>query len=118
VKASILTRETVNTVDAVDRGFPEFRVGDLIEVYQIVKEGDKEREQKFEGNVICIRKNGVSSTFTVRKIGDKNIGIERIFPFYSPNISKINKLKTGQVRRAKLFYLRDRIGKTSKIKGH
>ncbi len=118
MKASVLTKETINGIDVVDRGFPEFRVGDLIEVYQIVKEGDKEREQKFEGNVISISKNGISSTFTVRKIGDKNIGVERIFPYYSPNISKIKQLKTGIVRRAKLFYLRDLVGKVAKIKGH
>lgn len=118
MKANFFTKETINAIGIEDRGFPDFRVGDLIEVYQIVKEGEKEREQKFEGSVIGFSKNGISSTFTVRKIGDKGIGIERIFPYYSPNISKIKTLKAGKVRRAKLFYLRDRIGKHAKIKGH
>ena len=118
MKAAALTKETINTVGLVERDFPEFKVGDLIEVYQIVKEGDKEREQKFEGSVIAISNNGISSTFTVRKIGNKNVGIERIFPYYSPAIASIKKLKNGRVRRAKLFYLRDRVGKFAKIKGH
>lgn len=113
-----ISRESIQSLGLEDRGFPDFGVGDRIEVFQIVKEGDKEREQKFEGDVIAFRNNGISTTFTVRKIASKGVGVERIFPYYSPIIAKIAKLKTGVVRRAKLYYLRDRIGKGLKIKGH
>lgn len=118
MKANFFSKETINSFGIEPRDFPEFNVGDKIEVFQIVKEGDKEREQRFEGNVIAFNKNGASTTFTVRKIGAKNIGVERIFPYYSPAIAKITKLKSGIVRRAKLFFLRDKIGKDAKIKGH
>ncbi len=118
MKANFLTKETVNAVGTEARELPDFKVGDLVEVYQIVKEGDKEREQKFEGSVIAIHNNGVSSTFTVRKIGDKGVGIERIYPYYSPSISQVKTLKSGSVHKAKLFYLRDKVGKAAKIKGH
>lgn len=118
MKANFFTKETINSFGIDNRETPDFKVGDLIEVYQLVKEGDKEREQKFEGCVIAIHNNGVSSTFTVRKIGDKGVGIERIYPYYSPNISKIKKVKSGVVRKAKLFYLRDKIGKAAKVQGH
>lgn len=113
-----ISRESIKSIGLEDRGFPDFKVGDRIEVFQIVKEGDKEREQKFEGDVISFKKSGISTTFTVRKLASKGIGVERIFPYYSPVITKIAKLKTGIVRRAKLYYLRDRIGKGVKIKGH
>ena len=126
MKAKTLTKETVLDFECVDRGFPEFSVGDKIEVFQIVKESvregnkekEKEREQKFEGNVITYRKNGAGTSFTVRKISTKGIGVERTFPYYSPIITKINKIKEGKVRRAKLYYLRDKVGKETKIKGH
>lgn len=118
MKANTFTKETINSVGMESRDFPDFQVGDKIAVFQIVKEGEKEREQRFEGDVIAFSKNGASSTFTVRRIGAKNIGVERTFPYYSPAIAKIQKIKSGIVRRAKLFFLRDRIGKEAKIKGH
>ncbi len=118
MKSSGITKETIKFIDQEDRGFPDFKVGDAIEVYQIVKEGDKEREQRFEGNVIAFNRNGISTTFTVRKISAKNIGVERIFPYYSPAITRIKKIKSGKVRRAKLFFLRNKVGKSAKIKGH
>ncbi len=116
MKAAFLTKETIMLHGVVDRNFAEFNVGDTIEVAQIVKEGDKERIQLFTGDVIGIHNNGISSTFTVRKIGANNIGVERIFPFHAPVIQGISLVKQGRVRRAKLYYVRDRIGKAARIK--
>ena len=95
---------------------PQFRSGDTISIGVKVVEGDKSRVQQFEGTVIAISSGkGTSKTFTVRKISN-GIGVERIFPFHSPNIDSIKVLKRGKVRRAKLYYLRDRVGKSAKIK--
>ncbi len=94
---------------------PEFRAGDLIKVYSKIVEGGKERITTFQGTVIQLRGAGPSKTFTVRKISG-GIGVERIYPLYSPNITKIEVKKRGQVRKAKLFYLRGKKGKKSKIK--
>ena len=116
MKASTLTKETVLQVDLPQRDFPTFNVGDTIEVDQIIQEDKKERIQKFAGNVIAMRKNGAGSTFIVRKIAAGSIGVEKIFPYYSPMISAIKVIKEGIVRRAKLFYLRDAVGKAAKIK--
>ena len=92
----------------------EFRSGDRIKVYYKIKEGDKSRVQPYEGLVIAIKGQDLQSkTFTVRKIGNKEIGVERIFPLQSPNIDKIEIMQRGNVRRAKLYYLRDRIGKAA-----
>ena len=116
MKARVLTKETIKDVGVTDRGFPEFRVGDTIEVAQIVKEGEKERIQKFVGDVIAFHKNGIATTFMIRRIGANSIGVERIFPYYSPIISDVRLVKRGKVRRAKLFYIRDRVGKSARIK--
>lgn len=116
MKAQTLTKETILDLGTEDRGFPQFRVGDTIEVSQIVKEGSKERIQKFIGDVIADHTNGVSSTFTVRKIGANSIGVERIFPYYSPIIADIKLIRYGKVRRAKLYYVRDLVGKAARIK--
>lgn len=90
---------------------PDFRVGDTIKVFYRVREEKKERIQPFEGIAIVVKGSGVSKTFTVRKVASQGIGVERIFPFHSPNIQKIEVIKRGKVRRAKLYYLRERIGK-------
>ena len=95
--------------------FPQFNVGDRIRVHVRVIEGDKERIQPFEGNVISIKGSGVGRTFTVRKIAS-GVGVERIFPFATPKISKIEIVKQGKVRRAKLYYLRSLSGKAARIK--
>jgi len=92
-----------------------FNQGDHIRVYVRVVEGDKERIQPFEGDVINIRGNGTNKTFTVRKISS-GVGVERIFPFNSPKITKVELLKQGDIRRAKLYYLRNLSGKAAKIK--
>ena len=115
MKAKQLTKETILSVDVVDRGFPQFRVGDSIEVSQIVTEGAKERIQIFGGDVIAQNRNGIATTFTVRRIGAGGVGVERIYPYYSPIIDSIRVVKRGKVRRAKLFYLRDRVGRSARV---
>ncbi|MBW6441595.1 50S ribosomal protein L19 [Patescibacteria group bacterium] len=96
---------------------PEFRVGDTIRVSYKIIEGDKVRTQPYQGIVIGKKGSGESKTFTVRKIGADSVGVERIFPLFSPNIEGINIIKRGKVRRAKLYYLRDRVGrKATRIK--
>jgi len=97
------------------KDFPEFRAGDNIEISYKIIEGTKERIQKFRGDVIQMRGKGGTRTFTLRKISN-GIGVERIFPFSSPHIVEIKVLKSGKVRRAKLFYLRNLVGKKARIK--
>lgn len=94
---------------------PEFRAGDTLRLAVKIKEGDKTRVQNYEGVCISLRGEGVSKTVTVRKIGANGVGIERIFPIYSESLEKIEVLRRGRVRRAKLFYLRDRAGKSARI---
>jgi large subunit ribosomal protein L19 len=101
--------------DQLRSDMPNFRAGDRVKVHVRVIEGDKERIQPFEGNVIAIRGGGISKTFTVRKISS-GVGVERIFPFNSPKIQKVEVLREGKVRRAKLFYLRNLSGKAARIK--
>jgi large subunit ribosomal protein L19 len=98
------------------KNIPEFKAGDTVRVAVEIKEGDKKRIQNFEGVCIAIRGEGTGKTFTVRKIGANNIGVERIFPLYSDSIKDIKVLRIGRVRRAKLYYLRDRKGKAARIK--
>ena len=88
-----------------------FRVGDTVKVYQQFTSGEKKQTQAFEGLVISIRGRGMSKNFTVRKIASDSIGVEKIWPINSPNLKKIEIKKKGNTRRAKLYYLRDRIGK-------
>lgn len=103
------TRESKNT-------FPDFSAGDTVNVHVKIKEGNKERVQQFQGTVIQRKNlNTNGETFTVRKVSN-GIGIERIFPLLSPNLDKIEVLKKGDVKRARLFYLRGRQGKAARIK--
>lgn len=95
---------------------PEFKSGDTVNVHYRVREGEKERIQQFQGVVISRKGTGPNQTFIVRKISAGNIGVERIFPLYSPFIAKIEVKKEGDVRRSKLYYLRDRRGKAARIK--
>ena len=92
-----------------------FKSGDTITVYYKIKEGEKERTQFFKGDVIQRKGSGLTETFTIRKISN-GIGVERIFPINSPGIEKIEVNKTGKVRRARIFYLRQRTGKSARIK--
>jgi large subunit ribosomal protein L19 len=102
--------------DQLKTDYPKFNSGDRIKVHVKVIEGDKERIQPFEGDVINIRGAGLNKTFTVRKLSS-GVGVERIFPFNSPKISKIELIREGNVRRAKLYYLRKLSGKAARIKG-
>mgnify|MGYP006284814383 CR=1 FL=1 len=109
----------MNKVDAVSAAqlkddLPEFHSGDTLNVHVKVVEGDKERIQVFQGVVINRRGAGMSETFTIRKISN-GVGVERIFPVHSPNIAKIERLREGKVRRAKLFYLRNLRGRAARI---
>jgi len=97
------------------REVPEFRSGDTVIVYTKVQEGDRERLQAFEGIVIGRRNRGFNSSFTVRKISYGE-GVERVFPLYSPQVAKIEVKRRGDVRRAKLYYLRDLSGKAARIR--
>ncbi len=94
---------------------PEINVGDTVKVHVKIKEGEKERIQIFEGTVIAKKHGGVSETFTVRRVAH-GCGIERVFPVHSPNVAKVEIVRSGRVRRAKLYYLRDRVGKAAKVK--
>lgn len=95
--------------------FPDFRVGDTVKVHVIIREGDKERVQAFEGVVIRRTKGGTRGTFTVRKVS-YGVGVERIFPMHTPRIEKVEVIARGRVRRGRLFYLRDLAGKAARIK--
>ena len=99
----------------VKQSVPEFSVGDTVKVMVKVIEGDRERLQAFEGVVIARKNGGISETFTVRRISF-GIGVEKTFPIHSPKVADIQVVRRGKVRRAKLYYLRDRVGKSSKVK--
>ena len=110
----------MNLMQAVDKSqmrkdIPAFRPGDTVRVHVKIKEGDKFRIQVFEGVVIGIKHNRVSSTFTVRKVSS-GYGVERIFPVHSPIIDRLEVVKSGKVRRARLYYLRGRRGKAARLK--
>ncbi len=106
-------QENTSTAIAEVKEVPDFRAGDTIEVHYRITEGDKTRIQPYEGVVISKKGEGVSKTFTVRKIGADGIGVERIFPLYSPNIEKLLVKKKAKVRRAKLYYLREKKGRAA-----
>ena len=94
---------------------PEFNVGDTVKVYAKIKEGNRERIQVFEGTVIKRQNGGIRETFTVRKTSN-GIGVEKTWPLHSPNVEKVEVVRKGKVRRAKLNYLRNRVGKKAKVK--
>jgi len=94
---------------------PQFEIGDTVKVHVQIKEGDKSRIQVFEGTVIAKKHGGISETFTVRRVAH-GVGIERVFPVHSPVVDKVEVIRHGKVRRAKLYYLRDRVGKAAKVK--
>ena len=93
----------------------EFGVGDTVKVYGKIREGNRERIQIFEGTVLKIQGTGVRATFTVRKASN-GVGVEKTWPLHSPNVEKVEVIRRGKVRRAKLYYLRDRVGKKAKVK--
>lgn len=112
-----MSTELMNLVEATQLrdDIPAFAPGDTVDVHVRVIEGSKERIQKFTGVVISMRGEGSKKTFTVRKVSN-GVGVERIFPLYSPKLARIERVREGRVRRAKLFYLRELRGKAARIK--
>ena len=94
---------------------PQIEIGDFVKVYVRIKEGDKSRIQMFEGTVIAKKHGGIEESFTVRRIS-YGVGVEKVFPLHAPTIEKVETVRKGKVRRAKLYYLRDRVGKAAKVK--
>ena len=110
----------MNVINAIEReqlrlDMPAFRPGDTIKVYLRILEGEKERIQVFQGAVLRLRRGGVNSTFTVRKVSD-GVGVERVFPMHSPFIERVEVVSQGKVRRSRLYYLRALRGKAARIK--
>ena len=103
------------TADMLKKDAPEILIGSTVKVHVRIKEGEKERIQVFEGTVIARKGSGVSETFTVRRVS-YGVGVERVFPIHSPNVAKVETVRHGRVRRSKLYYLRDRVGKAAKVK--
>ena len=101
--------------EALQKETANVQVGDTVRVHVKVKEGSRERIQVFEGTVIAKKHGGIHETFTVRRIS-YGVGVEKVFPLYSPVIEKVETVRRGKVRRAKLYYLRDRVGKAAKVK--
>ncbi len=103
------------TNEQLKKEIPLIRVGDTVRVYNKIKEGNRERIQLFEGTVIGKHGGGISETFTVRRVS-YGVGVEKTFPVHSPNVEKVEIVRVGKIRRAKLYYLRGRVGKASKVK--
>ena len=101
--------------DSMKEAAPKFAIGDTVRVDVKIREGDRERIQAFEGTVIAKKGSGVAETFTVRRVS-YGVGVERVFPLHSPNVAAVTIVRQGKVRRSKLYYLRDRVGKAAKVK--
>ena len=100
---------------SMKKELPSFSIGDTVKVGVRIREGKTERVQMFEGRVIAIKGSGISKTFTVRRVS-YGVGVERVFPLHSANVDSVEVIRKGKVRRAKLYYLRDRVGKAAKVK--
>ena len=103
------------SADSLKENAPSFDIGDTIRVEVKIREGERERIQAFEGTVIAKKGSGVAETFTVRRVS-YGVGVERVFPLHSPNVAAVKVVRKGKVRRSKLYYLRDRVGKAAKVK--
>ncbi len=103
------------TNEQLKKEVPQFNVGDTVRVHNKIVEGTRERIQLFEGTVIAKKNGGISETFTVRRVS-YGVGVEKTFPLHSPRVEKVEVTRHGKVRRAKLYYLRDRVGKATKVK--
>jgi len=101
--------------DSLKSELPKFHIGDTVKVHVNIREGQRERIQMFEGTVIARKGSGISETFTVRRVA-YGVGVERVFPIHGPNIKGVDVVRRGRVRRSKLYYLRDRVGKAAKVK--
>lgn len=108
--------ESFEKMQIAGKNRPSFKAGDTLRLGIKIQEGDKSRIQNYEGVCIAVRGNGVDRTFTVRKMGANNVGVEKVFPLYSETLERIEVLRIGRVRRARLYYLRDRKGKSARIK--
>ena len=109
--------EIIKNIEAeqLKKEVPQFNVGDTVRVHALIKEVNRERIQIFEGTVIAKKHGGIEETITVRRLS-YGVGVEKVFPVHSPSIEKIETVRTGFVRRAKLYYLRDRVGKAAKVR--
>lgn len=103
------------TQDQLKPEVPEFHVGDTVRVHVRIKEGERERIQMYEGTVIARQGGGISESFTVRRVAH-GVGMERVFPLHSPNVADVEVIRKGSPRRAKLYYLRDRVGRSARVK--
>ena len=112
---SIETEEINRVKQELNKQLPEIYVGDTVRVGVKIKEGNKERVQPYEGTVIAMRNGGINETITVRRVF-QGVGVERVFLIHSPRIASIQVMRRGKVRRAKLYYLRDRVGKATRVK--
>ena len=101
--------------DSLKKDLPQFSIGDTVRVDVKIREGDRERIQAFEGTVIAKKCSGIAETFTVRRVS-YGVGVERVFQIHSPNVQDVKVIRRGRVRRSKLYYLRDRVGKAAKVK--
>jgi len=101
--------------DSLKSELPQFSIGDTVRVSVKIREGERERIQQFEGTVIAKKGSGISEAFTVRRVS-YGVGVERVFPIHSPNVADVKVIRNGRVRRAKLYYLRDRVGKAAKVR--
>ena len=112
-----MSQEILNSVSApVNENVPDIRSGDIVDVHVRIKEGSRERVQVFKGTVISVKNGGINSSFTVRRIASNGIGVERTFLSRSPRLEKVNINRHSHVRRSKLYYLRDRTGKSARLK--
>ena len=109
--------ETVKQIgkEQMKENVPQFSIGDTVKVHNLIKEGTRERIQMFEGIVIRKKNGGISETFTVRRIS-YGVGVEKTFPLHSPHVVNVEVIRRGKVRRSRLYYLRDRVGKAAKVK--
>ena len=103
------------TAGQIKENAPVIKIGSTVKVHVKIREGERERIQVFEGTVIARNNSGIAETFTVRRVS-YGVGVERVFPVHSPNVDKVEIVREGKVRRAKLYYLRDRVGKAAKVK--
>ena len=103
------------TAECLKTEIPAFEIGDTVNVEVKIREGERERIQAFEGTVIAKKSGDVNASFTVRRVS-YGVGVERVFPLHSPNVAGVKVVRRGKVRRSKLYYLRDRVGKSAKVK--
>ena len=115
LRRAIMDKIQAFVSEQLKKEVPQFSVGDVVRIHNKIKEGSRERIQLFEGTVIARHGGGISETFTVRRIS-YGVGLEKTFPLHSPNVVKVDLVRAGKVRRAKLYYLRDKVGKDAKVK--